>query len=201
MEADQQDSIYNPFIIMTGKFGTVVEPKGENAETMITDMPTRFLQKKILELQSALFFPDNGSVLKIPTHVVSAAEVDEEGQVWFMIPRPTQQIHEFDREFPAKLDFFRKGKGFYLKIQGKASIIDKTVNNQDTLPEEIRDQLENQQLVAIKVKVQNADYFENVPRPSSNWIQNSTNQFMNWLLNPKYDQHNPQLITIPITVE
>jgi len=168
---------------------------------MITDMPTRFLQKKIIELQSALFFPDNDSVLKIPTHVINAAEVDEEGQIWFMIPKPTQQIHEFDREFPAKLDFFRKGKGFYLKIQGKASIIDNSDDSQGSLPEGMREKLENEQLVAIKVKVQSADYFENVPRPSSNWIQNSTSHFMNWLLNPKYDQQNPQWITIPITIE
>jgi general stress protein 26 len=169
---------------------------------MITELPIKFLQEKILELQSALFFPDNDSVLKIPTHVINCAEADQDGQIWFMIPRPTQQIHEFEREFPAKLDFFKKGKGFYLKIQGKASIVSNPDCKKESIPVEMKQKLKEKQLVAIKVKVQNADYFENVPKPSSsNWIQTGTSQFMNWLLNPKYDQQSPQLITIPITIE
>jgi len=193
--------LHKRLIITGGFFGTEVESYGENAETMITNLPNKFLQEKISQLQSALFFPEHDSALKLPTHVISAAEADAEGQIWFMIPKPSQHINAFDREFPAKLDFFKKGKGFYLKIQGKASIVTCAEQPDSIIPEVVRERLRQEEVVAIKIKVQNADYFENVPKTSSNWIQNSTSLFMNWLLNPRYDQQNPQLVTIPIPVE
>jgi len=153
------------------------------------------------KFQSALFFPENESILRMPVHVINSAQADDNGQIWFVLSRPSQEINEFDREFPAKLDFFKKGKNFYIKIQGKASIVSDAKANEQDMPEQIRQQLENQRLMAIRVQVQNADYFENVPKPTSGWLQNSTSQFMNWLLNPRYDEQNPQLISIPITLQ
>src|ERR1017187_7264969 len=87
------------------------------------ELPLPFIQQKINELQTALFFVISNTVLKIPSHIVTAAEADEEGRIWFAIPKPVQSVGEFDKEFPAKLDFFKKGKEFYLKIEGKASIM------------------------------------------------------------------------------
>ena len=81
------------------------------------------LQKKISELRSALFFSLGESVLRMPTTIVTALKVDDVGQIWFFVNRPMQNIQEFDREFPARLEFCRKGKSFYLKILGKACIV------------------------------------------------------------------------------
>ena len=53
--------------------------------------------------------------LKIPACVVKVLETDELGQLWFMIPKPPQSIHAFDKTFPVELDFFRKGRDYYLK--------------------------------------------------------------------------------------
>jgi general stress protein 26 len=167
----------------------------------MTGFSNKFLQDKINELQSALFFPESDSVLKMPVHVISIVEADEEGQIWFTIPKPSQELKAFEREFPSKLDFSRKGKCFYIKIQGLASIVQSDVADGTNMPSQVKQSLLNPGLVAIKVKVQTADYFENVPKTSSNWFQISTNYFMNWLLNPKYNHQNPQLITIPINLE
>src|ERR1700694_4468700 len=82
-----------------------------------------FLQEKIHELRSALFFNTGNAVLKFPTCIITALKVDEAGQVWFFVNPPEQCLHEFDKEFPARLDFFRKGKQFYLQITGKAFIV------------------------------------------------------------------------------
>jgi general stress protein 26 len=168
---------------------------------MITDLPIKFLQEKILELQSALFFPAIDSPLTIPTHVVPSAEADNEGQIWFVIPRPAQHIDAFEKEFPAKLDFFKKGKGFYLKIQGKAFIVTDAAEAKGFISKEAVQRIKDQKAVAIKVKVQTADYFGNTPKPSSNWIKNGGSQLYNWLLNPQYDHRNPQLVTIPVIME
>jgi len=87
-----------------------------------SDLP--FLREKIQELKNALFFSENNSVLRMPTTIVSILKVDELGQLWFFTPRPSQALHEFGREFPVRLEFFRKGKGFFLHVTGKAYIVD-----------------------------------------------------------------------------
>jgi len=170
---------------------------------MIT-LPIKFLKEKVQELQSALFLTDSDSLVKLPTHVISSAEIDDAGDVWFIIPKPSQHVDSFDKTISAKLDFFKKGKGFYLKIQGVAKIVaDKNeMISVKGLSEEITDKVDNESAVAIRVKVQNADYFENVPKPSSsNWLLNGTNHLYNWLCNSQYDNKNPQLVMIPISIE
>ena len=64
------------------------------------ELQAGILKSKIMELQSALFFNESASILKLPTHVISDVEMDEEGQIWFVIPRPMQQIEAFEKEIP-----------------------------------------------------------------------------------------------------
>jgi hypothetical protein len=168
---------------------------------MMPEMPVQFLQEKIAELQSALFFSESDSLLRISTHVISNAEADHSGNIWFTIPRPSQHITEFDAAFPVRLDFFRKGKDFYIKILGNARIVGQTSADQELVPAEIQERTRNGAMVAIQVKVGCANYFERVPRTASNWIQNSTTQFLNWLLNPKYEHQHPRLVSIPLSLE
>jgi hypothetical protein len=90
--------------------------------------------------------------------------VDDVGQIWFFVNRPMQNIQEFDREFPAQLDFFKKGKSFYLKILGKACIINdpEEVNGLVSLSEDVKAKAMNQ-LVLVKVKIQTVEYKDNTP--------------------------------------
>src|SRR5882757_2388593 len=122
-----------------------------------SDIP--FLQQKIQELQRALFFSQHSSLLRMATTIVSIMKVDELGQIWFFVPRPSQALHEFDREFPVKLEFFRKGKGFFLHITGKAYIIDDPEEINSLVFEDLKEQISGQ-MVLIKVKMGRADYFE-----------------------------------------
>ena len=117
-----------------------------------------FLQEKIQELKNALFFSQNCSVLRMATTIVSILKVDELGQLWFFVPRPRQALHEFDREFPVRLEFFRKGKGFYLHITGKAYIVDDPEEVNSLLFEDLKDQMSGN-IVLIKVKMGKVDYF------------------------------------------
>src|ERR1700761_6591581 len=63
----------------------------------------KVLQSKIEELQSALFYTESASLIKLPTHVIPDVEIDEQGRIWFAIPRPMQHIDAFEKEVPAKL--------------------------------------------------------------------------------------------------
>ena len=80
---------------------------------MINTQQLKFLQSKIADLGSALFSNESEAVLKLPTTVIRAMTVDDAGQIWFSVTRPPQMLHEFDREFPAKLKFFKKDKEYF----------------------------------------------------------------------------------------
>ncbi len=125
---------------------------------------TQILKSKIIELQSALLFTESSSIVKLPTHVISDVEIDEEEQIWFVIPKPAMHIEAYDKEIPAKLDFFKKGKDFFVKITGKAHLID----NNDA------------KMISVKVTVQKAEWIDNTPKPSQSWLQSSRSQLSSW---------------------
>ena len=148
-----------------------------------SDLP--FLQQKIQELKSALFFSQNSSLLRMATTIVSILKVDELGQLWFFVPRPQQALHEFDREFPVRLEFFRKGKGFYLHITGKAYIVNDPEEVNSLLFEDLKEQMCSN-MVLIKVKMGRADYFESVAGTHHNgWWRDLRTQLQAWLFNTR----------------
>ncbi len=166
---------------------------------MTTNLPVTFLQEKIRTLQSALFVTESASLIKLPTHVVQVADMDEAGNIWFVIPKPAHLIEAFDPEIPAKLDFFKKGTGFYLKIGGTATLVNDEEEIMATgLFQHLEGQFEKQQVIAVKIKVEAADYFDPSQRPSSNWVLSAGSHIFNWLMNPLYNQRQPELITIPL---
>jgi len=148
---------------------------------MLTGTHLPFLQQKIYDLRSALFFSLSNAVLKMPTTIVTALKVDEVGQVWFFVNRPLQQIQEFDKEFPARLEFFKKGKPFFLKIMGKACIINdpEEVNGLVSVSEEIKTKAMNQ-LVLVKVKIQSVEYVENADLETNGWLHSIRNHINRW---------------------
>ncbi|HEX9513989.1 MAG TPA: pyridoxamine 5'-phosphate oxidase family protein [Puia sp.] len=126
---------------------------------MLNSSNLNFLREKIQELRNALFFSQNNSLLRMSTTVISIMKVDDLGQIWFFVPRPRQALHEFDREFPVKLEFFRKGKKFFLHLTGKAFIVTDPEEINSLVYDEIRERVADH-MVLIKVKMTKADYFE-----------------------------------------
>jgi len=126
-----------------------------------------FVREKINGIGSALFFSQNSSVLKLPVTIVNALEVDDVGHVWFFLNRPTQSLQEFDREFPARLDFYRKGKHYFLQVAGRASIVTdpEEINQLEGMADEIRRKAMHQ-LVLVRFKIVKADYFSTVSEKS-----------------------------------
>ncbi len=154
---------------------------------MIQDLSITFLREKIMELENALFMSESNALVSLPTHIVRVTEVDESGNIWFIIPKPTQVIESFSKEMPAKLDFFKKGKEFFLKISGVASIVWSSKEMKEAnLSKQFSDSLRKGD-VAVKVKVELSEYVEKNPKPSSNPILNVGSQVYNWLLNPLFN--------------
>ena len=155
---------------------------------MIRDLSIEFLSKKIKELENALFMSESNALVSLPTHIINVSEVDEDGNIWFIIPKPTQVIESFSKEMPAKLDFFKKGKEFFVKVSGLASIAWSIEDMKcPKLAKQFSGSFEKDNVVAVKVKVEYSEYTEKTPKPSSNPLMQMGSQVYNWLVNPLFN--------------
>lgn len=153
---------------------------------MKTDSNFSFLQSKIQGIGSALFYSLSSGVLKFPTSIVSTLKVDEAGNIWFFISKPGQQLQEFDWEFPAKMQFYRKGKGYCLQVTGKACVVNdpEEINGLVSLPEETKNEA-FKEVVLMKVKINNAAYYDfNETLPKNN-LKGLLTKLYNWLFHTR----------------
>lgn len=148
---------------------------------MLSETNYSLLEEKISDLRSALFFSLSDAVLKMPNAIITALKVDEVGQIWFFVNRPMQNIQEFDKEFPAQLDFFKKGKNFYVKIMGKARIVNdpEELNGLISLSDEVKAKAMDQ-LVLVKVKIQTVEYRDKTPAETHGWLHSIRALFSKW---------------------
>lgn len=141
----------------------------------------QFLQEKIQEIGSAIFFNLSDAVLKLPTSIVTTLKVDDMGYIWFFIQRPKQLLSEFEKEFPVRMDFFRKGKDFTIKVCGKGYM----VNDPEELAmlidisEEVKQKALNQ-MVLVKVKLLTAEYCELETGEKVSWLQVAFSTLQSW---------------------
>ena len=147
-------------------------------------LPLTFVEEKVMDLENALFFSLSDGVMKIPSCVIKVLQADELGQLWFVIPKPLQLIQAFEKTFPVKLDFFRKGRDYYLKIIGKAFLVNdpEEINNTENLHETIKQQSRYNETVLIKVQMSHAEYVETAPvKTSAKKILNQVkNKIFRW---------------------
>ncbi len=152
---------------------------------MLNQSDMHFLQEKIQDLKNALFFSQNTSLLRMATTIISVLKVDELGQMWFFVPKPQQALQEFDREFPVRLEFFRKGKQFFLHVAGKAFIVTDPEEINSLVHDDIRE-LAGDHMVLIKVRMMKADYFESPDHSHQmGWWRDLRNQVYSWMFNTR----------------
>jgi hypothetical protein len=140
------------------------------------------LKSKITELQTALFYTESVSPIKLPTHVITDVEVDMEGNIWFAVPRPTMHIDAYEKEVLAKLDFFKKGKDFFVKVKGVAVLLTEgaTINGFETLSDEMKEKMNDDKSIGIMVKIEDVQFVDNTPKPAQNWLKASRTQLSSW---------------------
>ncbi len=145
-----------------------------------------FLQEKIREIGSAIFFNESDSVLKLPTSLVTTLKVDDYGYVWFFIQKPKHTLQEFEKEFPVKLDFYKKGTSYFLQVTGKGWVVDdpEEVNGFTNLPLAVK-QMTLEDMVLVKVKIGRAEYYETGTTRHSWWTK-AVSTFTTWFRSGHY---------------
>ena len=149
---------------------------------MFTNSQLRFFQEKIYDLETAVLHNQSHSVLKIPNHIISILHVDDIGQLWFFVKRPTQKISEFEREFYSNLDFARKGKKFFVIVEGKAYLITdpEEINELPDFPEDVKEKARNE-AVLVKMRVTDFFYYEASKKKRRNVVELISSWFYNLL--------------------
>jgi hypothetical protein len=147
-----------------------------------------FLQEKIREIGSAIFFNLSDSVLKLPTSIISTLKVDDFGYVWFFVQRPKQSLKEFETEFPVRLDFYKKGRAYFLQVSGKGWVVTdpEEMNSCVSIPEEMK-QLALNGMLLVKVKIMKAEYYETkTAQVKTSFWQHAVNTLTTWFRNNNY---------------
>ncbi|WP_207513599.1 hypothetical protein [Longitalea luteola] len=131
---------------------------------MNTNLPGKLLKRKLSELNSALFFAEGDSLFKLPNHLITEMELNDNGEISFVIPKPVQDLEAFDKEFPVRLEFFKKGIGYRLKVQGKGIIAEDAAEMEKWIAVSAarQEKARNEQLIMIKVMVKFVDYTGNI---------------------------------------
>ena len=162
----------------------------------------RFILDKIRDLKQAIFLSQNTSVLRMATTIVTVAKVDELGQMWFFVPRPQQALHEFDHEFPVRLEFFKKGKEFFVHVSGKAFIVTDPEEFNSIVHDDIREQAADH-LVLIKVRMLKADYFKRPLEGQHNakWWREFRTQVHGWMFHTRPGYKPYYLAEAPLPVQ
>jgi general stress protein 26 len=99
-----------------------------------------------------------------------------------VVPRPAQHIDAFEKEMPAKLDFFRKGKDFFVKVRGTAVLLtdaDK-INSYESLSADMRKKMSDNGSMGIMVKIEHTDLVDNSPKSAQSWLQSSRSHLSSW---------------------
>lgn len=158
---------------------------------MNSNQQLSFLQERIEDIGSAIFYNLSTSVLKLPTSVITSLRVDEYGFIWFCVQKRGEHIQEFEQEFPVKLDFYKKGKGYFLQVEGKGFVVSdpEEMNAYVTLPDEIK-KLANNSVALVKVKIQKADYYITKSAGKTSWWQSAFSSMTTWFRNNHYRSDN-----------
>lgn len=144
-----------------------------------------FLQEKIKQIRSAIFFNLSDSVIKLPTSLVTTLKVDEFGYVWFFVKKPNKNLMDFEKEFPVRLDYFKKGVDYFLQIMGKAFVVTDPEELNSVLAETGQDLGLDSEMVLVKVKMLKAEFYESQTHiKSSSWWSHAFNSVTTWFRSP-----------------
>jgi hypothetical protein len=119
----------------------------------------RFIQSKIAEIRTALFFCSNNTVLPLAAYIVRAIKTNENNFIWFSISTGWDNNVLHQGLFPGKLEFYRKGYPFTLKIEGDVKLISGKTAVQDVMPFTLMDD-DYTRVLLVSVKINRVIYKE-----------------------------------------
>ncbi len=128
-----------------------------------SDSNLMYLQSKMKDIGIALFKPEIDFDTNIPNNIIQLLDVEDDGHIWFYTScckAPNALIPE---QFYGYLDFYKKGTDCRIRVNGIATV---AKNDEDNLAVAmpINSAEKNNNLILIRLKVMQAEIFENKPQ-------------------------------------
>jgi hypothetical protein len=123
--------------------------------------PGVFFEKmtsQIENLKTAVFSDFSESIVKFPNSIIRIISANEDGKIWFLLPKPYLDISGIEKKFPATLRFYNKKYNYYVNVEGVAELI----SNVEAFPDKAVSNfalLANKDLL-IRVRISRMEYFE-----------------------------------------
>ena len=92
---------------------------------MENDYKLMFIKNKLEQIKSAVMYPTNSNIVRLPNDIVEFESVDDDGLLWFSANAPRNWEKAYELHFPTKLIFYRKGCEYYVEITGTAVVVNK----------------------------------------------------------------------------
>lgn len=156
---------------------------------MTSDTNLQFIREKVVQLRSAVMYASGKEPVKIENDLVTALEVDEEGQLWFVANHPPCHADEDEQCFPARLRFYRKGFDYYMEVSGKATVINNNYSFTDTF-----NGFRKSKKMLLKMAMANVEYTEPHARRQKTKIELLLGEWYAWFLRMVSVQHHPESV-------
>ncbi|HEY8388356.1 MAG TPA: hypothetical protein VIK74_07115 [Parasegetibacter sp.] len=153
---------------------------------MSTDINLQFIKEKVYDLRTAIFFSTSNSLLKLPVRIVEALTIDEEGCLWFYMKKPVQQVSEFDLIFPARLQFYKKGKSSFVEVAGRGTIVDAIGWELKEICDTAGISVPSSDDLLVNIKISNVIYKDLSARSKAKGIMAWWHDFYNWIFPETY---------------
>jgi hypothetical protein len=85
---------------------------------------THFLTRKMTGIGTGLFYNFSEHFMKTPTSIIQIRHSDREGNLYFEIPRPYQDMSGVEKSFYSKIQFFNRHCRMHVMAEGYATILE-----------------------------------------------------------------------------
>ena len=147
-----------------------------------------FLKEKINLIKIALFKSEINSELQLPNNIIQTLRVEDDGTVWFFTTCNQNHARFINKSFYAYLDYYKKDTGCRLQLSGKAQIVDNEYDN--TFCDWNGASKEGYTSVLIKMKLMQAEFFENKISTDFSWPEKIKNAFNSLFISPSHRSYH-----------
>jgi general stress protein 26 len=154
--------------------------------TIRRDENLEFIINKIQEIKIAMFRAEASSIQCPPNNIITTLKTDNDGNIWFLTSCNKDYAKNIDKCFFASLDYYQKGTDCRLRISGSASIAENAVE----APVRVTKKDKEHGILLIKLKILNAEYYENKHVTSASLKEQLKFFFHKMFYAPEYRQYD-----------
>lgn len=152
------------------------------------DRNLSFLKEKINDIKTALFTSELNPELQLPNNIIQTLKVEDDGTIWFFTSCNGDHVENIDAPFYAYLSYQKKGTGCRLQLSGKANLVKN--DNEGLFSISNYTKGSYGRLVLVKMKIMQAEFFENIFSENFSWSEKIKNSFTHLFMAPAHRIYN-----------